>query len=142
MKPVAELGIRRDPFGPSAQELAAEAEREAAEKRLAAQKKTKAPRREELTPAAAGLTLSSTIVRSQHSVALINGQTYHEGSFVPASDGNGGFVVANILPREILLERHGKRFQLALKSIEVTRKSASSESEIRSDSEKKAADRE
>jgi hypothetical protein len=129
MKPVAELGIRRDPFGPSPKELAAAAEKQAVEKRLAAQQKTKAPPHEELTPAAAGLTLSSTIVHGQQGIAMINGQAYHKGSFVPASDGNGGFVVADILPREILLERHGKRYQVALKSIDVTRKIAGNESQ-------------
>jgi hypothetical protein len=125
MTPVVDLGNWRDPFGPSAVEVAAAAEKKEAEKKLAAKKKTKAAQLEELTPAGAGLTLASTIIRPERSLALINGQVYYEGNFVPANDDNGGFIVTDIRPRQIVLERHGKRYQLDLKSVEIARKSAS-----------------
>jgi hypothetical protein len=135
MTSVVDLGNWRDPFGPSAVEVAAAAEKKEAEKQLAAKKKTKAAQLEELTPAGAGLTLASTIIRPQRSVAMINGQVYYEGNFVPANDGNGGFIVADIRPRQIVLERNGKRFQLNLKSVEVARTGAKNDARAKRDSE-------
>ncbi len=113
MKPAAEFGQWRDPFGPSAAELAA-AQRAATEKQREKISKAELP-----SPSAAGLVLSSTIVRPGGSVAMINGATYHEGSLVPAGQAGAGFTLVEIRPRQVVLARDNQRYELHLSTVEI-----------------------
>ena len=113
MKPAAEFGQWRDPFGPSAAELAA-AQRAVTEKQQEKTAKTELP-----SPSAAGLVLSSTIVRPAGSVAMISGATYHEGSLVPAGQAGTGFTLVEIRPRQVVLVRGLERYELHLRTVEI-----------------------
>ncbi len=68
---------------------------------------------EEKTPADMGLVLSSTIVGSGRRTAVINGKVYGPGRELKAADGVV-FVVRQIEPWGIVLERAGRQFDLAL----------------------------
>jgi hypothetical protein len=106
--PAIDLGGGRDPFGPSRADLAAKEQKESAP----------AP---EQTPGDAGLVLNSTIVGLGENVALIGGESYKVGSLVPAHEGEGGFRLVEIRPRQVILDRQGKRYELNLETTEVAR---------------------
>ena len=111
-----ELAQWRNPFGPSAAELAA-AKKE--KERLAREQKSKAAQSSELGPADAGLVLTSTIVGGKQGSALISGETYRQGSMVPAAHGSTEFELLEIQPRKVILQREGKKFTLEIKEIEL-----------------------
>ena len=67
----------------------------------------------ELTPRQLGLVLSGTIVGDGRSTAVINGKVYGAGRELKAA-GGVVFVVRQIEPWGIVLERAGRRFELAL----------------------------
>ncbi len=67
----------------------------------------------ELTPKQLGLVLSGTIVGDGRSTAVINGKVYGAGRELKAA-GGVVFVVRQIEPWGIVLERAGRRFELAL----------------------------
>ncbi len=96
-------GELRNPFGlnePAGDLADAEAQNE----------EPRGPRR----PAEVGLVLSSTIVGQSRRVAMINGRAYTEGRSVEASSGEQ-FVLEEIWPRRVVLQRGGERFNLRLK---------------------------
>ena len=111
MKATGEFGRWRDPFGPSASELAA------AERAAIQQQREKTTKIQRPTPSAAGLVLSSTMVRPAGSVAMINGIAYHEGSLVPA--GEAGFRLVEIRPRHVVLVHDNQHYELHLNSVEI-----------------------
>jgi hypothetical protein len=110
---------RRDPFGPSTSELAAAAAEKATQ--AAQQALHRAPARE-LLPSEAGLVLNSTLIGSGRPMALIGGEPYFEGDTVPATGES--FVLAQILRRQVVLERNGKQFDLEIK---ISRRDSSSD---------------
>jgi hypothetical protein len=103
MSPATELAIGRDPF----KSLPIEA----LEKKRAEPASEQQP---DLTPTSAGLVLTTTIVSRGGSIALIGGEAYKEGSVVAAPRGDGRFRVVEIRPREVILERKGKLYNLSL----------------------------
>jgi hypothetical protein len=109
MTPAADFGSGRDPFHPIEE------------------KKTKAQpiavEKPDLTPADAGLALSSTIVGAGQKTALIGREVYREGEKIAASHGEGEFRLVEIRPREVVLERSGKLYRLALPTNEWAAKS-------------------
>jgi hypothetical protein len=107
MQPTRQLVKGRDPFGPSAAELAAAKARE--------QKETKRAPPPELLPADAGLVLNSTLVGSGPRLALIGGEPYWEGDTVPAPHGSESFRLVGIYRRQVVLERQGKQYGLEIK---------------------------
>jgi hypothetical protein len=108
MQPTRRIAQGRDPFGPSAAELAAA--------KAGEQKKMKRAPPPDLLPADAGLVLNSTLVGSGRKMALIGGEPFWEGDTVPASQGSEGFRLLEIYPRQVVLERQGKRYGLEIKS--------------------------
>jgi hypothetical protein len=111
MRPNRQAGLGRDPFGPSAAELAA-----AKAKQQQQQKTTKCPPPADLLPADAGLVLNSTLVGSGRRIAMIDGEPYWEGDTVPASHSSDGFRLVEVYPRQVVLERQGKHYGLEIKS--------------------------
>jgi hypothetical protein len=108
MQPTRRLSQLRDPFGPSAAELAAE--------KASQQKKTKRAPPPELLPADAGLVLNSTLVGSGRRMALIGGEPYWEGDTVHAPHGSESFRLIEIFARQVVLEHQGKHYGLEIKS--------------------------
>ncbi len=95
----------RDPFETAAlKPAAAKAEEEAA------------PKPPVVTPDAAGLTLTGTIIGGQRRVAQINGKTYSVGQTVEAAKDaesvGAAFRLVEIHPRRAVLEADGQRFEL------------------------------
>lgn len=107
-RPNRKIGQMRDPFGPSAREIAETQARTERKKRVA-----KVP---DLKPADAGLVLNSTLVGSGRPIALIDGEPYGEGDAVRATRGDATFTVVEILPRRIVLSRQGKQYNLEIQS--------------------------
>lgn len=68
----------------------------------------------EISPAAAGLVLTSTIVGDGHKLALISNEAYREGATVSAVQGEEQFRIVEIRPREVVLSRKGKLYILGL----------------------------
>jgi hypothetical protein len=115
MRPNVQLSGWRDPFGPSAAALAAEKtmqQHEQQQKQHQVKKRAPPP---DLLPADAGLVLNSTLVGSGPRMALIGGEPYWEGDMVPAPSSSDGFRVAEIYPRQVVLQRHGKQYNLEIK---------------------------
>jgi hypothetical protein len=112
MRPSRRLGEWRNPFGPSAAALAAEL----AAAKGSQQKKIKRAPPPELLPADAGLVLNSTLVGNGRRMALIGGEPYWEGDAVPAAHGDGNFKLVEISPRQVVLERQGKHYDLEIKT--------------------------
>ncbi|HEV2972177.1 MAG TPA: hypothetical protein VGY55_19545 [Pirellulales bacterium] len=102
MAPATELGIGRDPFASSRNEL------------IRANPPRATPGDAELSPADAGIVLISTIVGLGKRMALIGKEVFEEGDLIPALHGAGSFRLVEIRPREIVLERKGKQYRLAL----------------------------
>jgi hypothetical protein len=102
MSPATELAAGRDPFK--------SLPTESAEKKRA----ETAPEQPDLTPTAAGLVLTSTIVGRGQKIALIGGEAYKEGSLVAAARGEADFRLVEIRPREVILERKGRLYNLSL----------------------------
>ncbi len=104
MKPATDLGSGRDPFHSSEE------------------KKTKAAavtvEKPDITPAEAGLALSSTIVGAGERTALIGRDVYREGDTIATTRGEGEFRLVEIRPREVVLERSGKLYRLGLPTSE------------------------
>jgi hypothetical protein len=100
MKPATDLGSGRDPFHPL--------EEKKVKKGAAVLEKP------DLTPADAGLSLSSTIVGAGDRTALIGRDVYREGDTIATTHGEGEFRLVEIRPREVVLERSGKLYRLDL----------------------------
>jgi hypothetical protein len=100
MKPATDLGSGRDPFHPLDEKKV---------KRAAA-----VVEKPDLTPADAGLSLSSTIVGAGDRTALIGRDVYREGDTIATTHGEGKFRLVEIRPREVVLERSGKLYRLDL----------------------------
>ena len=58
--------------------------------------------------------------RTAHKTALINGRAYHEQQSVVAANGRDRFVLVEIRPSSIVLQRHGRSFELKLPRVEAT----------------------
>jgi hypothetical protein len=109
MKPYTASAQQRDPFAPAASQLA---------KRAESQQPIAEP--PELSPEQAGLALRSTVVGPRAKTALINGRAYHEQQSVVAANGRDRFVLVEIRPSSIVLQRHGRSFELRLPRVEAT----------------------
>jgi hypothetical protein len=105
MRP-ADATAERDPFHSNAVELTEQDTLEAF-----------AARQPAITPADAGIVLSSTIVGPTQRVARVAGTTYRVGDRIRTGrDGRGvEFVVAQIEPRSVVLMRDGHRYEVKLK---------------------------
>jgi hypothetical protein len=68
----------------------------------------------EVTPQAAGLTLSSTLVGPARRLALIDGKPYREGSKVRARQRDAEFELVEIHPRVVVLAREGRHYELRI----------------------------
>ena len=101
-EPSAETTTQRDPFIDPQPPAIAEAAMD-----------VEGTRRDEVTPGELGLVLSSTIIGRERRTALVNGKVYAAGRELMARDGVV-FVVRDIEPWGIVLERAGKRFELEL----------------------------
>ena len=66
-----------------------------------------------MTPEAAGLVLSSTIVGPRRSLASINGKIYTSGDEVEAENGIE-FYLRRVESRRIILERGDRQYVLAI----------------------------
>lgn len=109
MKPAAARSQRRDPFHPATGEVAANEEEEPDEAQTAEAAK-------DLTPDALGVQLTSTLIGPQRRVAMINGRPCQEGRTIAmAKDGQQvEFKLCEVHPRRVVLERDGKRYELAI----------------------------
>ncbi len=77
------------------------------------------PKTPTVTPTAAGLTLTSTIIGPQRRIAQINGKTYSVGQVVVVSgkekqSPSVHFRVLEVEPRLAVLEADGQRFELSI----------------------------
>jgi hypothetical protein len=101
------LKLRRDPFHA--------VEAEVAQEDMKAVQETVQPVAV-LKPEDLGLKVTSTIVGPARRVALINGRTYREGQRIQC--GREGqeiaFLLAEVHPWHVILEREGHRFELAI----------------------------
>jgi hypothetical protein len=99
------LTIQRDPFEVPKIETA----------KTKAEEKPKPPK---ITPTAAGLALTSTIIGPQRRVAQINGETYVVGQTiarVKEKQADGViFKLVEVQPRRAVLEADGQRFELTI----------------------------
>ena len=104
MKPADNIS-HRDPFQPAASVL----DKQALEA-LAATPPA-------ITPAEAGLVLSSTIVGRQQRVARVGNKTYRIGNHIKADkDGQElDFILAEIEPGSVVLVRDGHRYEVLIK---------------------------
>jgi hypothetical protein len=97
----------RDPFESPKQEIADTNAAEDVKPKLRA-----------ITPVAAGLVLTSTIIGPQRRVAQISGRTYTVGQSIEASKGKEtlgvAFKLVEIRPRQAVLEANGQRFELSI----------------------------
>jgi hypothetical protein len=97
----------RDPFESPAVDVAAT--------QAAEQPKPKLPA---ITPAAAGLALTSTIIGPQRRIAQINGRTYVVGQTIEGvkekESLSAAFKLIEIHPRRAVLEAEGQRFELLI----------------------------
>lgn len=112
MQPARQLGVGRDPFGPSAAAVAAQL----AAAKANVRKPVKRALPPDLMPADAGLVLNSTLVGSGRRMALIGGEPYWEGDTVPAPRDSVSFRLVEIFPRQVVLERQGNRYGLEIKT--------------------------
>ena len=97
----------RDPFEPSTIE--------AADTKAQEQSKLKPPA---ITPAAAGLVLTSTIIGPQRRVAQIDGKTYTVGQTIEVAQEKAAlgveFKLIEVHSRRAVLEADGQRFELMI----------------------------
>jgi hypothetical protein len=88
---------------------------EAAERKAEDKIKTKPP---VITPAAAGLVLTSTIIGPQRRVAQISGKTYTVGQVIEVAKEKESpcatFKLIEVHPRRAILEAEGERFELTI----------------------------
>ena len=107
-RPVADLAERRDPFRAVLIVVAGTEDDEEIDESLSV--------KPELTPETLGMQLSGTVVGTRRRVAMIGGKVYTEGRTVPAVGQSQEieFVLSEVHPRKIVLERLGKRYELAV----------------------------
>lgn len=101
----AKVSPRRDPFaGPEKLATAVRVEDPAEESEAT------------LTPEGLGMVLSSTLVGPRRRVALISGRSYREGEIVrQVKQGQEfTFMLAEVHPRRVILERNGRQFKLEI----------------------------
>jgi hypothetical protein len=76
------------------------------------------PEPPKITPTAAGLALTSTIIGPQRSIAQINGKTYSVGQTIEVAldkeASNAVFKLIEVQPRRAVLEASGQRFELMI----------------------------
>jgi len=103
----------RDPFLVPVEEVAeADTDEEEQEKAAA----TPEPPPPEATPAELGLVLSSTVIGSKRSTAIINGRIFAQGQTIEASkDGQPiSFTLVEVHPGKVVLRRADKNFDLTI----------------------------
>lgn len=109
MKTSATLTMTRDPFEPPKTEVA--------ESTAAEESKLK-PKPPLITPSAAGLVLTSTIIGSQRRIAQICGRSYVVGQSIEAVKAGetlgAAFKLVDVQPRRAILEADGQRFELTI----------------------------
>jgi hypothetical protein len=71
-----------------------------------------------MTPQQAGIVVRSTVVGGRTRTALINGRAYHEQQSVVAPNGHDRFVLAEIRPTAVILDRNGQRFEVKIRMVE------------------------
>jgi hypothetical protein len=69
-----------------------------------------------ITPAEAGLLLTTTLLGARKKIAEISGKSYTIGDRVKVltDEFNASFRVVEIYPRRVILESHGKRYELRI----------------------------
>ena len=107
MQPKSSESAAHDPFFPSASRMVAHEE-----------KPVGPPPTPELTPQQAGIVVQSTAIGPRTKTALINGRPYHEQQNVTAPNGHDRFLLVEIRPNGIVLDRDGNRFELKIRMIE------------------------
>lgn len=106
MTPATSLEARRDPFGAPATKTVdvqhAEQVRQAMEATV--------------TPEMVGLSLGSTVIGPRRRIALINGKTFVEGQSIRCRKQGQEivFVLVEVRPRQVILQREGNRFELSI----------------------------
>jgi len=103
------LTITRDPFEPPRTEVA--------ESKAEVEDKSR-PKPPTITPSAAGLVLTSTIIGPQRRIAQISGKTYVVGQAIEAVKDKEtlgvAFKLVEVHPRRAILEADGQRFELTI----------------------------
>lgn len=104
MTSVAAISLDRDPFAVPARAAVAENAPVAAKEQPV------------VGPEDVNLVLSSTIVGSRRSIAIINGKTFRPGDTIKASteDEEVAFRILEIHHRDVVLERDGRKFELKI----------------------------
>ncbi len=103
----------RDPFLVPVKEVAKAETDEEEQEEAVVQPEPELP---DATPAEMGLVLSSTIIGSKRSTAIINGRFFAQGQTIEASkDGQPiSFVLVEVHPRKVVLRRGDKNFDLTI----------------------------
>ena len=104
MSSVAAIAIDRDPFAIAPRVVAAESAPATVKEQPV------------IGPEDVNLVLSSTIVGSRRSIAIINGKTFRPGDTIKASteDEEVAFHILEIYGRHVVLEREGHKFELKI----------------------------
>lgn len=103
MKPIGANATGRDPFARGPSSVAKDETTDETTLATAAA----------ATPAQLGLVLNSTVVGPHRRTAIVNGKIYREGRKLRA-EGGLEFVVAQVGPRKVVLEREGQQYVLAI----------------------------
>lgn len=107
MRPSQDLPSERDPFVNPLAAAQAKAEREVSATAAAAKP---------ITPAEAGLVLTTTLLGARKKIAEIDGRSYSIGDRVQAftESSSASFRVVEIFPRRVVLEGHDQRYELTI----------------------------
>ena len=107
MRPSQDLSSERDPFVNPLAAAQAKAEREVS---------ATAASTKPITPAEAGLVLTTTLLGARKKIAEIDGRSYSIGDRVQAftASSSASFRVVEIFPRRVVLEGHGQRYELTI----------------------------
>lgn len=105
MKPHVAVS-RRDPFAP------------AAGRQIAKVEEPTPPPAPDITPQQAGIVVSSTVVGAKSRTALINGRTYRESQQIGGTKSQDRFLLVEIRPKGVILERNGQRYEVKIPRVE------------------------
>jgi hypothetical protein len=108
MKPQVAIS-RRDPFAPAVSHQVVKVQEPA---------QAPPPPPPEITPQQAGIFVSSTVVGSKSRTALINGRTYRESQQIAGAKSQDRFVLVEIRPKGVILERNGQRYEVKIPRVE------------------------
>jgi hypothetical protein len=109
MKPQVAIS-RRDPFAPAVSRQVVKVQEPA--------QAPPPPPPPEITPQQAGIFVSSTVVGTKSRTALINGRTYRESQQIAGAKSQDRFVLVEIRPKGVILERNGQRYEVKIPRVE------------------------